>query len=186
MTRLLLLWLPILLSAVGVFVVSSVIHMVTGWHKGDYRKLPDEGRTMETLRPLTIPPGDYMVPCPSSREDMQSAEFKEKIAKGPVMMMTVFPSGPYSMARNLGLWFAYSLVVGLFAAYVAGRALPRGAPYLSVFRFAGVTSFLAYSAALWQLSIWYRRSWATTVKLTIDGLVYALVTAGFFGWLWPR
>ena len=30
------LWLPILLSAVIVFVASSLIHMVSGWHKSDY------------------------------------------------------------------------------------------------------------------------------------------------------
>ena len=55
-----------------------------------------------------------------------------------------------------------------------------------MFRFVGVTAFLAYAAALWPMSIWYRRSWLTTFKGTVDGLVYALLTAGTFGWLWPR
>ena len=90
------------------------------------------------------------------------------------------------MGRNLILWFLYSVVVSLFAAYLAGRALSPGASYRTVFRFAGATAFIGYAAALWQMSIWYRRAWATTIKATADGLIYALLTAGAFGWLWPR
>jgi hypothetical protein len=101
-------------------------------------------------------------------------------------MLTVMPNGPMSMGRNLGLWFLYLAVVSLFAAYVAGRALPVGAQYLQVFRFVGTAAFLGYAAALWQMSIWYRRAWSTTIKATVDGLIYALLTAGTFGWLWPR
>src|SRR5207249_6649456 len=103
-----------------------------------------------------------------------------------VMLLTVWPNGPAKMGTNLVLWFLYAAVVGVFAAYVAGRALPVGAAYLHVFRFAGVTAFTGYSVALWQMSIWYRRAWSTTIKATMDGLIYALLTAGTFGWLWPR
>jgi hypothetical protein len=127
-----------------------------------------------------------MVPRPSSREDMRSAEFLEKFKKGPVMVMTVMPKGSMNMSSNLIMWFLYLLVVSLFAAYIAGRALPAGASYLRVFRFAGATAFVGYSLALWQMSIWYRRAWITTSKATVDGLIYALLTAGIFGWLWPR
>ncbi|HLJ26358.1 MAG TPA: hypothetical protein VKY85_06595 [Candidatus Angelobacter sp.] len=186
MTPLLALWLPILLSAVIVFVVSSIIHMVMPWHKSDYRKVANEDKVMDALRPLAIPPGDYMVPRPSSREDMRSPEFTEKFKKGPVLMLTVFPAGSMGMGRSLILWFLYLIVVGIFAAYVAGAALPEGAHYLKVFRFAGVAAFLSNSVALWQMSIWYRRAWSTTIKATVDGLIYALLTAGVFGWLWPR
>ena len=180
------LWLPILLSAVAVFVASSVIHMALPWHKGDYRTLPDEGRVLDALRAFSIPPGDYLAPRPASMEDMRSPGFAEKMKKGPVLVATVLPNGPASMGRNLGMWFAYDVVMGVFAAYVAGRALAPGAHYLHVFRFAGVTAFIGYAAALWQFSIWYRRAWGTTIRSTIDGLVYALLTAGIFGWLWPR
>ena len=106
--------------------------------------------------------------------------------QGPVMLLTVMPNGPMQMGRNLVLWFLYSGVVGLFAAYVAGRALPAGAEYLRVFRFAGATAFVGYTVALWQMSIWYHRAWSATIKATVDGLIYALLTAGTFGWLWPR
>jgi hypothetical protein len=185
MTGLSALWLPILLSAVVVFVVSSIIHMVLPWHKSDYPKMPNEDRVMEALRPLAIPPGDYIIPRPASTREMTSPEFVEKMNKGPVMVFTVLPNGPTRMSRNLILWFVYSALVGVFAAYIAGRALPAGSPYLQVFRFAGASAFLGYSAALWQMSIWYRRAWIATIKATVDGLIYALLTAGIFGWLWP-
>jgi len=186
MTGLGSLWLPIVLSAVLVFVVSSIIHMMTPWHKGDYRRLQDEDKVMDALRGFAIPPGDYMVPRPATREDLRSPEFAEKMKKGPVMVLTVIPSGPPSLASNLVGWFLYSVVVGVFAGYVASRALPVGAPYLAVFRFVGTTAFVGYALALWQFSIWYHRDWGTTARSTVDGLVYALFTAGMFGWLWPR
>jgi hypothetical protein len=186
MTALPALWLPILLSSIIVFVVSSLIHMLTPWHKSDYPKMPDEDAIRDALRPLAIPPGDYVLPCPSSMEEMRSPEFAKKMNEGPKMMLTVLPNGPANMGGPLVLWFLYSVVVGIFAAYIASRALPPGAHYLQVFRFAGATAFIGYSLALWQMSIWYRRSWVTTIKGTIDGLIYALLTAGTFGWLWPH
>src|SRR6266566_4777556 len=98
MTELSSLWLPILLSAVIVFVASSIIHMASPWHKSDYPKMPNEDQVMEALRPLAIPPGDYFVPRPASREEMRSAEFKEKARQGPVFVMTMMPTGQMSMA----------------------------------------------------------------------------------------
>jgi hypothetical protein len=186
MTELSALWFPILLSAVFVFVASSIIHMVSPWHRSDYPKVPNEDRTREALRLLAIPPGDYMIPRPDSRADLRSPSFAEKINTGPVVILTVLPNGPMSMGRNLTLWFLYCVANSVFAAYVAGRALPPGVEYLEVFRFAGATAFIGYAVALWQMSIWYRRSWLTTIKSTVDGLIYACLTAGTFGWLWPQ
>lgn len=180
------LWLPILLSSIIVFVVSSIIHMLLPWHKSDYARVPEEDKLMDALRPFSIPPGDYMVPRPSDMQDMRSPEFAAKRQKGPVLILTVMPNGPMQMGKCLALWFVYSLLIGLLAAYVAGRALPPGAEYLRVFQFTGTTAFIAYSVALWQMSIWYRRGWDITIKTTVDGLIYALFTAGTFGWLWPR
>lgn len=185
MTGLTALWLPILLSAVLVFIVSAILHMAPLWHKNDYPRVPNEDRVMDALRPLAIPPGDYMVPRAASGAEMKSPEFAEKMRQGPVIIMTVVPSGPWSMGRNLSLWFLYCLVVSIFAAYIASRALPPGAQYMDVFRFAGTTAFIGYALALWQVSIWYRRAWSFTVKETLDGLIYGLLTAGVFGWLWP-
>jgi len=186
MVPVLSLWLPILLAAVIVFIASSIIHMVLPFHRNDYKTLPDEDGVMDALRKFDIPPGDYVFPCVKSPTEMKSPAFVEKRKKGPVGMMTVIPGGDVAMGPSLAQWFVYCLVVGIFAAYVAGRALPVGAHYRAVFRFAGVTAFVGYGLALWQNSIWYKRAWATTLRSAIDSLVYGLLTAGVFGWLWPR
>jgi hypothetical protein len=180
------LWLPILLSAVFVFFASSLVHMVLPFHKNDYRKLPAEDEAMEALRKLKIPPGDYMVPRPDGPEGMKDPKYKEKLQQGPVLIMTVMKPGPFDMRESLSQWFAFCLLVGVFAAYVAGRALGPGESYRHVFRFAGVTAFVGYSLAMWQNSIWYKRSWGTTLRNSADGLLYGLLTAGTFGWLWPK
>jgi len=179
------LWLPILLSAVVVFVLSSVIHMVLGYHNTDFGKVPSEDQVMDALRPFNIPPGEYVIPHAGSQKEMGTPEFTDKLNKGPVALFSVMPNGRPAMGKSLAQWFVYCVVVGVFAAYVTSRAVDPGADYLQVFRFAGCTAFIAYAAALWQNSIWYRRAWSTTIKSTIDGLIYALFTAGVFGWLWP-
>ena len=186
MVELISLWMPIILSAVIVFVASSIIHMVLPLHRSDLHSVPKEDEVMEALRRFNIPPGDYAVPCAGSMEAMKKPEFIEKMKAGPVLFMTVVPSGPPSMGSSLALWFLYSIVVSVFAGYIAGRALPAGAHYLQVFRFAGCTAFVGYSLALLQNSIWYKRNWGTTARSMLDGLVYGLLTAGTFGWLWPR
>lgn len=180
------LWLPILLSAVFVFVASSVIHMVFTYHYKDFKRVPDENKLMDALRPFNLQRGEYMVPCPQSPQERKTPEFQEKMKKGPSLIMTVWQSGAPAMVKNLVQWFVYLVIVGVFAAYVAGRALGPGAPYLAVFRFAGVTAFACYTIAKWQDSIWFNRSWGSTFRGMIDGLVYALLTAGTFGWLWPQ
>lgn len=186
MTALTALWLPILLSAVIVFIASSIIHMAPLWHRNDYPAPPNQDQLMNVLRPMAIPPGDYMIPRARNMQEMRSPEFTEKMKNGPLMVVTVMPNGPVSMGRPLALWFVYVVVVNYFAAYVASRALAPGAVYLEVFRFVGATAFIGYALALWQMSIWYRRAWSMTIKGTIDGLIYALLAAGTFGWLWPK
>ena len=180
------LWLPILLSSVIVFLASSLVHMVLGYHSNDWRKFPDEDAAADAIRKLNLPSGPYMFPYASGPKDMNSPAFQDKVKKGPWIIMNTWPGGSTSMGANLVQWFLYSVIVGIFAAYVSGRALQAGAPYLAVFRFAGVTAFACYAIGGWSESIWYRRPWSVTLKNTLDGLFYALLTAGTFGWLWPR
>ena len=179
------LWLPILLSAVAVFIVSSLIHMFSPWHRNDYGALPDQERFRTAFAALAVPPGDYMVPRATGKE-MRSPEFMERVKQGPNVIMTVLPNAPWNMGRQLGTWFVYLIVVGIFAGYVAGRALGPGAESPDVIRFAGTAAFLAHAVALWPMSIWYGRAWSTTIKSTVDGLIYALLTGAIFCWFWPR
>jgi len=185
MVPLMSLWMPILLAAVLVFVASSVIHMVLGYHQSDFQGVPKEDQLMDALRDAGATPGDYIVPHGEGAASMKDPAFLEKWAKGPAAMITVLPSGPPSMGPQLAMWFVYILVVGVFAAYIAGHALGPGAEYLEVFRFAGATAFAGYSLALLHGSIWYHKKWSATLKSMFDGLIYALLTAGCFGWLWP-
>lgn len=186
MTGLHVLWMPMLLSAVAVFIVSSLIHMFFGYHKNDFAEAPNQDALADAIRPFNIPPGDYMIPRPADMKEMGSPEFKAKAERGPKLIFTVLPNGVTPMGPTLGLWFVYSLVISAFAGYVASRALGPGANYLHVFRFVGAAAFLGYAGALWQATIWYGKSLGTTVRGTIDGLIYACLTAGMFGWLWPR
>lgn len=179
------LWLPILLAAVVVFLASYVLHMVLKYHHSDFARVPSEEDVMDAIRNANVPPGDYMMPYGGGPEAMKDPDFIEKFKRGPVAMMTVMESGPPTMGSSLAQWFVYCIIVNIFAAYIAGRALEPGAQYLAVFRFAGTTAFVGYGLALLHDSIWYKRQWSTTIKMLIDSLIYALLTAGVFGWLWP-
>lgn len=186
MVSVLSLLLPIALSAVFVFVASSIIHMATPWHKGDLDKVPDEDGVMNALRPFNIPPGEYGMPKANSMKDMQSPEFAAKFKAGPVAFITVRPSGDMSMSRSLVLWFIYSLVVSMVAGYIAGVAFGPGADYLRIFQVAGCVAFTGYALGQAHESIWWGRRWSRTVRNMLDGLLYGLLTGGTFGWLWPR
>lgn len=186
MVPILSLLIPIALSAVFVFIASSIIHMATPWHSGDLRKVPDEEGVMNALRRFNIPPGDYGMPKASSMKDMGSPEFLAKFKAGPVAFMTVRPSGEMSMTRSLIMWFIYSVIVSMIAGYIAGVAFGPGAEYLRIFQVAGCVAFTGYALGQAQESIWWGRSWGRTLRSMLDGLLYGLLTGGTFGWLWPR
>jgi hypothetical protein len=179
------LWLPIILAAVIVFVASSIMHMLLPYHRGDYKRLPDEDRVLAALRPAGLTRGLYMFPFVTHKE-MNSPAAVEKYKQGPVGMLTVFPSRRPAMPKFLGMWFVFCLIVGLFTAYLTGRTLPSGTQYLAVFRVAGTAAFMAYGLGHLTNGIWKGQTWSMTIKEVIDGLIYGLLTAGTFGWLWPR
>ena len=185
MTPLVQLWLPILLSAVFVFIASSILHMVIPIHKNDCRKLPGEGKLLDAMNAQNVSPGAYMFPCAASMADMATPEMLEKYNRGPVGFITVLPNGPPAMGKSLAIWFVYSILISVFAAYVAGSALALGAEYLAAFRMTGAVAVLAYAAQPIPDSIWKGQPWDVTAKFIFDGVVYGLVTAGTFGWLWP-
>ncbi len=176
---------PILVAAVLVFFASFVTHMLLKYHWSDVTAVPDEAGMMDALRRFNIPAGDYMVPRAESPKAAKEPAFTEKLKRGPVIVMTVLPTGEFNMGKSLGQWFVILLVILLVAAYIASRTLAPGAPYLSVFRIVGAVAFIGYAGGLWQDSVWWSRKWSTTLKSTFDSLIYALLTAGVFGWLWP-
>lgn len=185
MVTLTALWLPILLSAVAVFIASSILHMVLTYHRSDYTALPGEANIQEAMRKEGVGPGHYFLPHCVDMKELSKPEVKEKFEKGPVALVTVMKSGVPSMTGSLISWFVFCLVMSVFVAYLTGRTLAPGTEYLMVFRVAGTAAFLGYAAAQATNSIWGGLRWGITIKHMIDGLIYALLTAGFFGWLWP-
>lgn len=179
------LWLPIVLSAVIVFIASSIIHMVLPYHRSDYKQLPDEEKLLTALRPSSPKPGLYIFPY-CTHQTMKSPEIIERYKQGPVGFVTFIPNGMPVLAKFLAQWFIYSLLVGFFVAYLTGHTVPAGTPYLAVFRVAGTAAFLAYGMGHISDGIWKGQLWGNTTKEVIDGLIYGLLTAGCFGWLWPH
>jgi hypothetical protein len=177
--------IPIALSAVFVFIASSIIHMATPWHKHDLMKLPDEDGVMKALRPFNLPVGNYGMPKPDSMKDMRSPDFQAKYQAGPVAFLTVRPSD-FSMGMTMFCWFLFSLSVSVFAGYIAGVAFGAGTEYLRIFQVAGTVAFVGYGMAQMHESIWWGRRWSWTMRNMVDSLLYGLLTGGTFGWLWPR
>lgn len=179
------LWLPILLSAVIVFITSSVIHMALKYHKHDYDKSAKEDGILDALQ--GVPPGEYFLPHMTGMESAKDPAIQAKLTRGPRAMVRVMSSSMSTAFRNSLIgWFIYSLVVGLFAAYLTSRAHGPGTEYLEVFRFAATTAFLGYGLAIAQESIWFGRRWSNTLRAMLDALIYGLLTGGVFGWLWPK
>ncbi len=179
------LWIPIVVSAVIVFIASSIMHTVLKYHQSDINRLPDEENLTAALRAAGLKQGLYMFPF-CDPKNMKSPESQEKYKQGPIGMMTIFPPGMPAMPKFLAQWFAYCLVISLFTAYVAGHTVASGAQYLAVFRVAGTVAFMAYGLGHLSNGIWKGQPWSATIKEVIDGLIYGLLTAGTFGWLWPR
>ncbi len=179
------LWLAILLSAVFVFIVSSILHMVIPIHRSDYRKLPGEEKVLAEMRAQGVQPGEYMFPSAGSLKDAGSPEMIEKFNQGPVGLLAVMPNGQWKMGKGLTQWFLYLVLISFFTAYISHLALESGADYLAVFRVTGAVAMLAYATSSIPNSIWKGIRWRTTLKFVFDGVVYGLVTAGTFAWLWP-
>ena len=179
------LWLPILLSAVIVFVASSLMHMLLKYHQSDYHQLPDEEKILAGLRPAGLKRGLYVFPF-CTHKDMKSPALIEKYKQGPVGFLNILPNGPPAMPKFLIQWFVFCLVIGGFVALLAGSTLPAGAPYRTVFHMTALAAFLGYGLGNLTNSIWKGQTWSATIKEVIDGIIYSLLTAGTFGWLWPR
>jgi hypothetical protein len=185
MVTLVSLWLPILLSAVGIFFLSFVANVILPHHRNDYVKVPNEDGVQNALQGFAIPPGDYMLPRAQGMSEMKDPAYQEKLRRGPVALMTVLPNRMVPMGPTLAQWFIYLVVVMVIAAHAAQRVFPIGAGYRDVFHLVALMVFAGLAVGFWQDSIWYKRKWSTTIKFTIDGLVYAGVAGGVFGWLWP-
>lgn len=179
------LWLPIVLSAIIVFIASSIIHTVLPYHRGDYRKLPEEEAVLASLRSAGLTRGLYNFPH-FTHQEMKTPAAQEKFKQGPVGFLTLFPSGAVNMGKFLGQWFFFCLLVVFFVAYLAAHTVLPGAPFRHVLRVVGTAAFLGFGLGAFSNAIWKGQTWSMTLKEVFDGFVYALLTACTFGWLWPH
>ncbi|MCH8962238.1 MAG: hypothetical protein IH820_13200 [Bacteroidetes bacterium] len=177
------LWLPIIVAAVIVFIAGFILNTVLPHHRTDFARLPDEDKVREATQGLAQ--GQYIYPYASTPAEMKDPALIEKAKAGPVGMLVVWPNGAGPTPKQLITHFVYVLVISLFAGYIGSASLEAGTEYLKIFQVVGASAFLAYAGAVPLFSIWYHMTWSFTVKELIDGLVYALLTAGVFGWLWP-
>ncbi|MDX1429254.1 MAG: hypothetical protein R3282_03155 [Rhodothermales bacterium] len=182
---LLSLWLPTLLAAIAVFLAGFVLHMVLPHHHTDFAKIGDEERFSVEIRAHDLARGQYACPFAASPVDLKDPAFQERVAEGPVGIITIWPDEIGPSSGQLARHFLHVLVITIFVAYLTGTTVSAGMEYLKVFQVAGTAAFIGYAGAHPGESIWYHRSWPMTWKYVFDSLVYAGLTAGFFGWLWP-
>ncbi len=175
------LWLPILVSAIIVFVASAIVWMVLPWHKSDFKKLPDEESARHALKGLGT--GLYMIPYCMDPAELKDEAMQRKYIDGPQGFVTVAGNGLPRMGPKLAASFVYYAGVGVACAYMVSRTLSADSAYAEVFRIAGTTAFLAYGLAYLQDSIWFSRPWSLSAKSLLDAFIYALLTGGTFGWL---
>lgn len=179
------LWLPILLSAVVVFIVSAAVWMAMPHHRNDFAPAADQDALMDAVRSSTPGPGMYYFPW-ATDGDQNSPEYKEQVRAGPVGILRVRdPEAALNMGPAMLKSVLLYLVVGVFVAYLASVTLEPGAAYLSVFQVTGTAAFMAYGFIGYQEAIWFGLPAKVAFKHSLDGLAYALLTAGIFGWLWP-
>lgn len=186
MTPFMSLWMPVVLSALAVWLLSSVIHMMLPWHKNDYTPFPNEDGVLDALRPFAIPPGDYMAPAPRSANDMKSPDFMAKRRRGPVLIATIMPNGDFNMGKLMGTWFLFNLLIAAIAAWITGSIVAPGPGGHPAFHYSAIVTFLCYTMGEWPLSIWYHRKWSTTLVGLIDGLIYGAATGAVFMLMWPK
>ena len=185
MAHLLSFWLPILVSTVLVFFASSIIHMVLPYHRSNYRPLPDEDRILSALRSVTLTRGQYNFPF-CTHKDMKSPAIQEKFKQCPVGFLTIYPTGPVNLGKFLIQWLIFCGLISVFVAYLAGHTVGPEAPFRHVLRIAGTTAFMGYGLGTLSNAIWKGQTWNMTLKEAFDGVIYAVLTAGTFAYLWPK
>ena len=184
MVSLAALWMPIVVSAVFVFIASSIIWMVLPIHKSDFSKLPDEEKVMQVIREQKLPTGMYSYPhC--NHKDMKNPEMVAKYKVGPWGCITA-ASTPPNMGIALGMWLVNLLIITTGVAFLASKTFIPGSDYMKVFTFVAIAAFLGHGGGILCDSIWKGRPWKAMPSTLFDAVVYALLTAGTFGWLWPK
>lgn len=179
-------WLPILLSAAGVFIASSILHMVLKfWHMPDYSAFSNEDAVREAVRGGATKPGVYTLPY-CRMEDMNKPEVREKFEEGPVGMLVLQKSGMPSMGKHLAQWFGFCLLVPILTAFIAAGSVEADAGFSDTFGQVALVAFMGFAVGAIPYGIWWGHPWKVVVKELVDGAIYAAITGTIFAWLWPQ
>lgn len=176
------LWLPILLSAAAVFVLSSLMWMVLPFHKGDFQKLGAEPEFHALLRQHRPGTGRYMV---GFGDCGGGGGPRTPIDPDVPRALLLVQHGPLSMGRSLGAWGVHLVVVSVLVAYAGSLALGAGAAAMPVFRMTSLAALLAYGGGVVPKSIWDGVPWKSVPVALFDAAVYAAATGAIFAWRWP-
>ncbi len=179
------LWMPILLGSVLAWVASALIHMLLKYHNSDYLQLPNEDDVAASIGRGSPRPGVHSIPYCTDMGKLSDPAVQAKFINGPVALVTIFPNGMPPMGKFVGQQMLYFIVGCVMIGWCATLALAPGAVYMSVFGFVAPVAFLAFGWAVVPFSIWYGHAWSTTAKYLLDALIYGLLVAGCFAWLWP-
>lgn len=179
------LMIPVVLATVGVFFASFLSWMVLQLHRHDWKKIANEDEFLQAVRKCEVPPGNYMFPGCSSPEEQKSDEHQKKWAAGPCGVVTFY--GPVNMGanmgRNLGMTFLYFLVVNFCLAYLATLGVPRGADFMTVFRFVSTAGLMTFFAAIVPHAIWFG---CRIVGHIVESIAFAAISGAIFAAMWPK
>ena len=180
------LWLPVVVSAAAVWVVSALMHMAMPHHKSDFSQLPNEDGVGDALRKLSLKPGQYLLPFMRDAAQLKDPEYVKRLNAGPVAMIRIRENGVPKMGGSLIGYFIYCFFVSFSIGYIARHTLHAGDAFMAVFRLTGTVGIAAYALANFPESIWMWRPWGVTIKNVFDAIVYGLLTAATFALLWPK
>ena len=182
---LLQLWLPIIIGTFLAWIASGLIHVFLKYHNSDYQQLTNEDEVMNAVRNGSPALGIHTFPYSIDMNDMKDEAVQARFKKGPVGLLTMLPNGLPNMGKLMLQQISFFLVGCILIAYCATLALGPGAQYMSVFRFVAVVGFLTFGWGIIPFSIWFGHLWSMTARYLADALIYGLVVAGSFAWLWP-
>lgn len=176
------LWLPILLAGLATHIASTIAWTVLPHHKPEWKPLPAEDDLLDLLDAKQVTAAQYLFPYCDDQKQMASAEYKEKVLTRCRGMLILWPTPP-NMAMQILKTLAYFLVAAFLIGYIASIAFPAGeTDKADIFALVFTAGLLCYALSPFPAVFWFRQYFAMNI---VDGVVYALLTAALFTWLWP-
>lgn len=177
------LWLPILLSTFGLWILSFVAWVILPHHYADKAKVGDEEGLMNYIKQAGIGPGNYFFPYCASAKEQGDKAYVERYSNGPRGTLNVYavPNMGANMLKTILYFFVTVATIG----YITHVACPPGdaaTDFMKVFRVAGTIAVLTYGSSGLLNRVWFtERMWTHIV----DGIVYGLVAGLIFAAMWP-